>query len=899
MKAHVRFFVASCCCLSGLTSGTSAFAQNLLVSQAGPKYVANGIAAPAGTGFSVAVSADGNTAVIGAPRANGNVGTAFVYTRSGDSWVQQGPALVPVGIVGVGLFGVTAAISADGNTVALGAYGDNTQAGATFIFTRTNGVWSQQGTKLVGTGAVGAARQGTAVALSADGNSLLVGGTDDNGNVGAAWFFLRSNGVWSQQGAKLVGAGTVGAANFGGGVALSADGNTALVSGFFDNGGTGAGWVYTRSGGVWTQQGGKLLPAGATGAPLLGRSASLSADGNTAVLGGYHDNGNTGAVWVYTRAGGVWTQYGAKLTPTDPVAPSFFGQSVRLSADGQTLVSGGAADSGGVGAVRIFSRQNGVWTQVGNKLVPNDIVGAPGLGFSSSITGDGSGVWFGGDGDNGTGAAWFYTVKRVAALSLAALPARRVSDAPFTIVADSPSGSPLAFSGSTPAICSVSSTGLVTLTGQLGTCTITASDPGSTQVTGSTATGSFTVGPGTPASPQNVACSAGVGMVTCTFTPPAAPLGGAAAVPAVTGYTLSCVSANGNYTISGNTSPLVLTGLPLGVSLQCSVASVNSLGTGAGSAIATVQPYSLLSRRGGIDINGDGKGEIVISTGTGLQVGQLNAQNQIVFTNAAAPSARSRVLGIGDFGARGKSDLLLQDSDSGAVEFWVGFDGFIDSRRSVKSVKPGWVVEAVADLDGDGKSDIVWRYTGASPNPDDTGVVFVWFMNDGVLTEVKQRGGAPLAWNLVGAADLHGNGMADLVFVSPSNQVRLLTALANRQFLNEAVTGRVVQPGYVLTHLADFNGDGKADLFFENAAGQIEIWPMNGTAVQGWTNLGVPAPLKVFAIADLNGDGAADIVFKKPDNTLTVWLTNAGNLLAPTVIDNAGTVPAGAVVIEP
>src|SRR5204862_7198982 len=130
------------------------------------------------------------------------------------------------------------------------------ETGAAWVYTRSNGVWTQQA-KLVGTGAIGFAQQGAGVSLSSDGNTAVVGGPGDNNNnnggLGAAWVFTRSNGVWSQQGDKLAGTGAVGGSNQGHAVSLSADGNTAIVGGYIDNTNTGAAWVYTRSGGVWTQ----------------------------------------------------------------------------------------------------------------------------------------------------------------------------------------------------------------------------------------------------------------------------------------------------------------------------------------------------------------------------------------------------------------------------------------------------------------------------------------------------------------------------------------------------------------------------------------------------------------------------------------------------------------------
>jgi hypothetical protein len=186
--------------------------------------------------------------------------------------------------------------------------------------------FSQQGPKLVGTGAVGNAAQGQSVALSANGNTAIVGGALDNPaagaffGTGAAWVYVRSDGFWFQQGSKLVGIGAVGViARQGQAVALSADGNTAIVGGSIDNAQVGAAWVYVRSGGVWTQQGSKLVGTGAVGLSGQGLSVALSGDGNTAMVGGFGDNSATGAAWVFTRSGGVWTQQGSKLVGTGAV----------------------------------------------------------------------------------------------------------------------------------------------------------------------------------------------------------------------------------------------------------------------------------------------------------------------------------------------------------------------------------------------------------------------------------------------------------------------------------------------------------------------------------------------------------------------------------------------------
>jgi lipocalin len=307
-----RLFRASVLFLATLLfSSQMALAQ---FTQQGPKLVGTDAVGAAQQGFSVALSADGNTATVGGPGDNSGAGAAWVFTRSGRAWTSR--KLVGTGAVGPARQGFSVALSGDGNTAIVGGLDDNSGAGAAWIFTRNGGIWSQQGSKLVGTGAATMAGQGSSVALSADGNTAIVGGPGDGG---AVWIYTRSGGAWSQQGSKLVGTGAVGTAGQGISVALSADGNTAIVGGPQDASYIGAAWVYTRSGGVWSQQGRKLAAINAGTAAGQGWSVALSADGNTAIVGG--PNGQTGAAWVYTRNDGVWSQQGGKLLANDAAGP--------------------------------------------------------------------------------------------------------------------------------------------------------------------------------------------------------------------------------------------------------------------------------------------------------------------------------------------------------------------------------------------------------------------------------------------------------------------------------------------------------------------------------------------------------------------------------------------------
>jgi hypothetical protein len=331
---------------------------------------------------------------------------------------QQGPKLVGTSAEGKAELGSSVCLSADGNTAIVGGPDDNSNAGAAWIWTRSGGAWTQQGAKLVGSGAVGNAFQGSSVSLSADGNTAIVGGYGDHNLDGAAWVWTRSGGVWTQQGAKLVGSGVAGNANQGFSVALSADGNTAIIGGVTDNGQDGAAWVWTRSGTVWTQQGAKLVGSGAVNPAYQGWSVSLSADGNTAIVGGPWDNGQAGAAWIWNRSGGVWTQQGNKLVGSGAVGTFVYqGWSVSISTDGNTAIVGGPQDNNDTGAAWVWTRSGGVWAQQGAKLVGSGAGGGVVTqGSSVSLSADGNTAIVGGAFDNydfglntAVGAAWVWT----------------------------------------------------------------------------------------------------------------------------------------------------------------------------------------------------------------------------------------------------------------------------------------------------------------------------------------------------------------------------------------------------------------------------------------------------------------------------------------------------------
>ena len=325
-----------------------------------------------------------------------------------------------------------------------------------------------------------------------------------------------------------------------------------------------------------------------------------------------------------------------------------------------------------------------------------------------------------------------------------------------------------------------------------------------------------------------------------------------------------------------------------------------------------------LSRRGGIDIDGNNKSVLLVSNTSGTMQGGRLVNNTFVWTTQTHPGPEFRLLGAVDLSAAGRSDLaylnsqFLNASGQGEARFWRNFDNF--SSQLLRLVKPEWDVQAVGDLDGDGFGDLVWRFRGQSPNIDDQGVSYIWFSNGTTVNQVRKRGGAPLTWTLLGAADLDGNGAADMIYVSPTNVVRVLMATPGRTCAN--LSGGNLATGFTALKIADFTGNRRGDILSRNGStGAIQVIALSavGLSLPPYTgvaddpnasctssNLTVTRTAvypyssdptwTVYATGDFDGDGIFDIAFRRPDNQLVVWLMKAAGA-APTVI-NAGTAPA-------
>jgi hypothetical protein len=317
-------------------------------------------------GWSIAISGDGNTAIVGAFGAN----SAYIFTRSGTSWSEQQKIQAASD-----QFGQSVSMSDDGNTAIVGAPNDDTgvtNAGSAYIFTRSGTTWTQQ-QKIQASDKQVDDYFGTSVSISSDGNTAIVGAYgEDTGatsagatSAGAAYIFTWSGTTWTQQ-QKIQASDKQAYDFFGFSVSISEDGNTAIVGAYGEDtggGDAGAAYIFTRSGTSWSEQQ-KIQASDKQASDQFGRSVSISDDGNTAIVGAYlEDTGATeedtgvtdaGSAYIFTRSGTTWTQQ-RKIQASDKQAYDYFGWSVAISGDGNTTIVGAVYEDAVVGTNTLFS----------------------------------------------------------------------------------------------------------------------------------------------------------------------------------------------------------------------------------------------------------------------------------------------------------------------------------------------------------------------------------------------------------------------------------------------------------------------------------------------------------------------------------------------------------------
>ncbi|GJM25097.1 MAG: hypothetical protein DHS20C16_15120 [Phycisphaerae bacterium] len=347
------------------------------------------------------IAIDGDTVVVGASGddegALTSSGAAYVFVRAGDLWVEQAK-LTASDAASFDYYGTSVAI--DGETIVVGAYDDDDtmgNSGSAYVYVRVGDTWTEQA-KLNADDPAFQSYFGHDVAI--DGDTALIGarGSDMGANEnGAAYVFVRSGAVWTQQ-AKLTAADGASEDNFGQSVSLSGD--TAIVGASMDDdfgSNTGSAYVYKRTGVIWAEEA-KLFGSQTDNSDRYGFSVAV--DGDIAVVGAYNDetypgDGTVifnGAAYVFARDGGVWTEQ-SRLISGGSTTGDFFGYKVAVS--GETVIVTARGDDGACpgdvgcnsGAAYVFARTADDWL-LRSKL--GGAVASEGdhFGFAVSVDGD-------------------------------------------------------------------------------------------------------------------------------------------------------------------------------------------------------------------------------------------------------------------------------------------------------------------------------------------------------------------------------------------------------------------------------------------------------------------------------------------------------------------------------
>ena len=303
---------------------------------------------------------DGDTAIVGAYLDNNaggdDAGSAYVFTRSGEAWTEE-QKLTAADASPEDNFG--SYVFVEGETAFISAPGDDHSGfidpGSVYVFTRDGGVWTEQ-QKLTASDAGENQRFGYG-GLSVDGDTLVVGSQAEK-----VYTFNRVGGVWLEH--QILTASDSEPGDWFHNVVISED--TLAVGACRGNTGqteTGAVYVFTRDGGVWTEQQ-KLTASDGSFGDCLGGGVALEGD-TVIATAAFHDHSNLnnpGAGYVFLRSGDTWTEV-QKLTATEPGDGDLFGYWLAM-AGGTAVIGAAEADQPGVqnaGAAHIFYRSGDEW----------------------------------------------------------------------------------------------------------------------------------------------------------------------------------------------------------------------------------------------------------------------------------------------------------------------------------------------------------------------------------------------------------------------------------------------------------------------------------------------------------------------------------------------------------
>ena len=383
----------------------------------------DGEASGDGSGGSVSLSANGETVAIGATFNDGNGYDSghtrvFKWNQSTNTWEQMGNDMD--GEASGDYSGGSVSLSGNGETVAIGARrndGNGSFSGHTraFKWNQSTNTWEQMGNDM--DGEESGDESGGSVSLSANGETVAIGATfnDGNGNISGhtrVFKWNQSTNTWQQMGNDMDGE----ASGHGSGqsVSLSGNGETVAIKADWYDDGAYSGHIRTRvfkwnqSTNTWQQMGNDM--DGEASGDYSGQSVSLSANGETVAIGAdwYDGNGSFSGhtrVFKWNQSTYTWQQMGNDMD--GEASFDWSGGSVSLSGNGETVAIGAVGNDGNgyeSGHTRVFkwNQSTNTWQQIGNDM--DGEASGDYSGGSVSLSGNGETVAIGAkrNGGNGT-----------------------------------------------------------------------------------------------------------------------------------------------------------------------------------------------------------------------------------------------------------------------------------------------------------------------------------------------------------------------------------------------------------------------------------------------------------------------------------------------------------------
>lgn len=304
-------------------------------------------------------------------------------------------------------FGHSTALSRDGLVLAVGAFfwegTSGTERGGVYIYDWSGSAWIQRGSVLEASDAADYDLFGSSVALSTDGDILVVGaqgweGASGSGR-GGVYIYDWSGSAWVQRGSVLEAADAADGDQFGGSVGLSSDGAILAVGAPIWEGASGTDrggvYIYDWSGSAWVQRGSVLAAADAANSDYFGQYVALNGAGTILAVGtGYWEGvagTDRGGVYIYDWSGSAWTQRGSVVEAADAADGDKFG-SVALSTTGTILVIGAldweGASGTGRGGVYTYDWSGSAWTPRDSVLEAADAANNDQFGSGVALSGD-------------------------------------------------------------------------------------------------------------------------------------------------------------------------------------------------------------------------------------------------------------------------------------------------------------------------------------------------------------------------------------------------------------------------------------------------------------------------------------------------------------------------------